>query len=101
MAYGTDLEALLPRLEAVVAAHPRVVADPPPVGMLSAFGADGLEIEIACSISQGEIGRAVVQSELNRAILAALCADGVEIPYPQREVRLLTGASNGYTAKPS
>lgn len=101
VAYGTDLETLLPRLEAVVAAHPRVVAEPPPVGMLAAFGADGLEIEVACSISQGEIGRAVVQSELNRAILAALRADGVEIPFPQREVRVLTGAPNGYTVRKS
>ena len=101
VAYGTDLETLLPRLEAVVAAHPRVVAEPPPVGMLAAFGADGLEIEVACSISQGEIGRAVVQSELNRAILAALRADGVEIPFPQREVMVLTGAPNGYTVRKS
>jgi small-conductance mechanosensitive channel len=97
--YGTDLEALLPRLEAVVAAHPRVVADPPPVGMLSAFGADGLELEVACSISQGEIGRSQVQSELNRAIFAALRADGIEIPFPQREVRMLPGLPAGYTVK--
>jgi len=99
VAYGTDLEALLPRLEAVVAAHPRVVTEPPPVGMLAAFGADGLEVEVACSISQGEIGRSQVQSELNRAILAALRADDIEIPYPQREVRVLGGAPTGYTGK--
>jgi small-conductance mechanosensitive channel len=99
VAYGTDLEALLPRLEAVVAAHPRVVTEPPPVGMLAAFGADGLEVEVACSISQGEIGRSQVQSELNRAILAALRADDIEIPFPQREVRVLGGAPTGYTGK--
>jgi small-conductance mechanosensitive channel len=99
VSYGTDLEVLLPRLEAVVAAHPRVVAEPPPVGMLASFGADGLEIEVACSISQGEIGRSQVQSELNRAILGALRADGIEIPFPQREVRVLSGAPAGYTGK--
>jgi small-conductance mechanosensitive channel len=67
--------------------------------MLAAFGADGLEVEVACSISQGEIGRSQVQSELNRAILAALRADDIEIPFPQREVRVLGGAPTGYTGK--
>lgn len=99
VAYGTDLDRLFPRLEALARAHPRVVADPPPQAMLTAFGADGLSLDLAYSISDGEIGRPVVQSEINLAILAALRADGVEIPYPQREIRFLNAPAAGYTAR--
>ncbi|MBU6272494.1 MAG: mechanosensitive ion channel [Betaproteobacteria bacterium] len=97
--YRTDLEQLFPRLEALARAHPRVVADPPPQAMLAGFGADGLNIDLAYSVSNGEIGRPVVQSEINLAILGALRADGVEIPYPQREIRFLNGPGAGYTAR--
>jgi small-conductance mechanosensitive channel len=99
VAYGTDLDRLFPRLEALARAHPRVVADPPPQAMLSGFGADGLALDLAYSITDGEIGRPVVQSEINRAILAALRADGIEIPYPQREIRFLNPPAAGYTAR--
>ena len=99
MEFGTDLDRLFPRFVALARAHPRVVADPPPQAMLSGFGADGLALDLAYSITDGEIGRPVVQSEINRAILAALRADGIEIPYPQREIRFLNPPAAGYTAR--
>jgi small-conductance mechanosensitive channel len=89
VAYGTDVEALFPRLVAAVAAAPRVLADPPPGVNLTAFGADGLELTIGFWIEDPENGQANVRSGVNLAILRTLEAAGVEIPFPQRVVRTL------------
>jgi small-conductance mechanosensitive channel len=87
VAYGTDLAALMPRLEAVVAAVPRVLDDPPPAVLLSAFAADGLELTIAFWIADPAKGQGGVRSGVNLEVLRALDEAGVEIPFPQRVIR--------------
>jgi small-conductance mechanosensitive channel len=84
VAYGTDLDMLMPRLAAAVAAVPRVIADPGPVVFLQAFAADGLELFVAFWIADPENGQGNVRSDVNLAILRTLADAGVEIPYPQR-----------------
>jgi small-conductance mechanosensitive channel len=87
VAYGTDLEALLPRLAAVIGAVPRVLGDPGPAVQLAGFGADGLNLNILFWIGDPENGQGNVRSDVNRAVLAALNEAGIEIPFPQRVVR--------------
>ncbi len=100
VAYGTDLDVLLPRLAAIAGAHPKVLADPPPAAFLQAFGSDGLELEIGFTLSLADptVGRQAVRSDVNRAILAALRSEGIEIPFPQREIRILNPAPAEYTS---
>ncbi len=88
VAYGTDLPALMPQLQATLAAVPRVLADPAPAVMLSQFTADGLELTLAFWIADAHNGQLNVKSDVNLAVLALLNAQGVEIPYPQRVVRV-------------
>jgi small-conductance mechanosensitive channel len=87
VAYGTDLEALMPELVQAVRAVPRVVPEPGPSVQLSSFAADGLELTIPFWIADPENGQGNVRSEVNFAILRTLGARGIEIPYPQRVVR--------------
>jgi small-conductance mechanosensitive channel len=87
VAYGTDLESLMPRLCAAVSAVPRVIAEPGPVVQLSAFAADGLELFIAFWIADPENGQGNVRSDVNLAVLRTLGAAGIEIPFPQRVLR--------------
>jgi small-conductance mechanosensitive channel len=87
VAYGSDLDALMPRLAAAVAAVPRVLAEPAPTVQLSSFAPDGLELTVAYWICDPENGQGNVASGVNLAILHTLDAAGVEIPYPQRVVR--------------
>lgn len=87
VAYGTDLDDLMPRLQRAVAAAPRVQAEPAPAVNLTAFAADGLELTIGFWITDPENGQLNVRSGVNLAILRALAQRGVEIPYPQRVVR--------------
>ncbi|MDP1900951.1 MAG: mechanosensitive ion channel [Rubrivivax sp.] len=87
VAYGTDLDALMPQLAAAVAAVPRVVADTAPAVQLSGFAADGLALTVAFWIADPENGQGNVLSDVNLAILRAIEAAAVEIPFPQRVVR--------------
>jgi small-conductance mechanosensitive channel len=86
VAYGTDLAALMPRLAAAVVQVPRVLEKPAPAVMLSNFAPDGLELTVTFSIADAEFGQLNVRSGVNLALLAALDAAGVEIPFPQRVV---------------
>ena len=87
VAYGTDVPQLMRDLSAVVAAVPRVLADPGPAVLLTAFAADGLELTLAFWIADPYNGQGNVRSDVNVAVLQALVAAGVEIPFPQRVMR--------------
>ncbi len=84
VAYGTDLDALMPQLAAAAAAAPRVLPDPGPAVRLTNFAADGLELTVFFWIGDPENGQANVRSDVNLAILRTLNRLGVEIPFPQR-----------------
>lgn len=89
VAYGTDLDALMPRIVQAVAAVPRVVADPAPGVLLTAFAADGLQLRVAFWIADPQNGQLGPASQVNLALLRLFNEMGVEIPYPQRVVRYL------------
>ncbi len=84
--YGTDLDALMPRLAQAVAAVPRVLAEPAPLVLLSAFATDGLELTISFWLADTENGQNNLRSDVNLAVLRALNESGVGIPFPQRVV---------------
>ena len=86
VAYGTDLAALTPKLQAAMAAVPRVLTTPGPAVQLSSFAADGLELTLVFWIGDLENGQGNVRSDVNLAVLQLLTAEGVEIPFPQRVV---------------
>lgn len=92
VAYGTDLDRLLPQIVAAVGQVPRVLTTPKPAALLNAFGADGLDLLVCFWIGDPENGTAGVRSAVNLAVLALLNREGVDIPYPQRVVRVLSGA---------
>ena len=84
VAYGTDVRALQPKLEAAVRAVPRVLADPAPAAQLAEFAADGINLNISFWVNDPENGQGNVRSEVNLAVLDLLNAEGIEIPFPQR-----------------
>lgn len=84
VAYGTDVETLMPQLARAAAGVPRVLADPGPGVQLSNFAADGLELTVLFWISDPENGQGNVRSAVNLALLSRLDKLGVQIPFPQR-----------------
>ncbi len=91
VAYGTDVQQLMPLLARVAAAVPRVLSSPGPGVQLSSFADSGLELTVLFWIADPENGQGNVISEMNLALLAALNAHGIEIPFPQRVVRCALG----------
>jgi len=84
VAYGTDVETLMPQLARAAAGVPRVLADPAPGVQLSNFAADGLELTVLFWISDPENGQGNVRSAVNLALLSMLDKLRVQIPFPQR-----------------
>lgn len=90
VAYGTDLAMLLPQLELAVAGVERVVADPEPKVQLREFAPDGLGLQMTFWIADPENGQGNVRSAVNLAILDVLQSRGVDIPFPQRVVTVVS-----------
>ena len=88
VAYGTDVRALQPVIQAAVAQVPRVLSDPPPSAQLLGFAADGMDLSISFWILDPENGQGNVRSDVNLALLAVFDEQGVQIACPQREAQV-------------
>jgi len=89
VAYGTDLEKAMAMLVEAARSQPRALADPPPKAFVMAFADSGINLELGFWVGDPEEGVQQLRSDINLAIWRTFQAGGIEIPYPQREVRLL------------
>ena len=92
VAYRSDLQRATQLMEEVARKHQRVLADPPPKAFLLRFADSGVDLELGVWIGDPENGVLSIRSELLLEIWRAFQEAGIEIPYPQREVRILPGA---------
>ena len=91
VSYQTDVDLALKIMEAAARAHPRVLTDPAPLAMLKAFADSGIDLELYAWIKDPEAGKGNLRSDLNRALWKSFAANGIAIPFPQREVRIIDG----------
>lgn len=89
VSYASDVDRALELLRQAARVSPRVLADPAPGAALADFGADGLNLALTFWIADPENGRLNVTSEVNREILRLFRENGIEIPFPQRDVRIV------------
>jgi potassium-dependent mechanosensitive channel len=93
VAYGSDPEKMLELLLAVARTHPGVLAEPAPQALFLGFGESALNFELRAWTSRFSQWVAI-KSELFVAVYRALRDAGIEIPFPQHEVRLLDGGDD-------
>jgi small-conductance mechanosensitive channel len=86
--YESDVAQVQSILCGAAKAQPRVMTDPEPVSYLTSFAPDGLEFMLNFWVADPDKGKDNVRSEINIAILDGLRAAGIEIPYPQRVLRV-------------
>ncbi|MGE0498744.1 MAG: mechanosensitive ion channel family protein [Ramlibacter sp.] len=86
--YDSDPDRVSALLESCALSCERVLEDPGPGARLAKLGADGLDYELLFWIADPQNGQLNVRSDVNTAILKALRAENIEIPYPQRVVHL-------------
>ncbi len=95
VAYKTDLEAMFPLIREVVASHPKVLSgdDLPieerPDAEIQDFGDSGINILVEFWMEGIDDGENRVGGDLLLMIWTALRANDIEIPFPQREVKVL------------
>jgi potassium efflux system protein len=87
VAYDSDPQQVTDLLIALANEHPQVLKNPPPRAFLVAFGDSALDFELRCVVANVDNGLAA-KSDLHHAILKRFREAGIEIPYPQREIRL-------------
>jgi small-conductance mechanosensitive channel len=70
------------------------LTDPPPVVNLLEFADNGISLELQVWIGDPELSQANLRSDINLTIWREFQRAGIEIPFPQREVRLVNAAAN-------
>ncbi len=95
VAYDTDLEKLFEIVREVVAGHPRVLSGDGlplaerPDAEIESFGDSGINILVEFWMEGIDDGDNRVGADLLLMIWTALKANGIHIPFPQREIKIL------------
>ncbi len=89
VSYESDLERAMTIMKEAAAKQPRVLADPETKVFLKSFGDNGIDLELGFWINDPEQGQLNLRSDINLEIWRRFQAAGIEIPYPQRDVRII------------
>jgi small-conductance mechanosensitive channel len=92
VSYQSDVELALRLMLDAASAHARVIQDPKPAAVLKEFADSGINLELFVWIDDPENGKGNLRSELNLEIWRAFQANRIDIPFPQREVRIISGS---------
>ena len=94
VAYGNDPERVIKLLVGVAESHPGVLLERPPAAFFMGFGDSALNFELRFW-SAWQDTWFQLQSDVTVAVAKALREAGIEIPFPQRDLRIRSiGASS-------
>jgi small-conductance mechanosensitive channel len=88
VAYGTDLEQAEALILAEARKLPRVLDSHEPQVWLSDFADSAILFEVQMWIDDPEDGLGNLKSDLLKAIWRTFKANGIEVPFPQRDLRI-------------
>jgi len=91
ISYADNPRRGLALLEQAARKHPRVLNDPAPAARIMSFGDNGIDLELRFWIIDPEDGVGNVRSDLYLQIWDLFEAEGITIPFPQRDLHLPGG----------
>ncbi len=89
VAYATDLDVARDLMVDAAKNNPRVLGDPAPGALIIGFADSGIDLELGVWVGDAEQGVFGLRSDLYAAVWHAFRQHGIEIPFPQREIRVL------------
>jgi small-conductance mechanosensitive channel len=91
VSHDSDVQLALRLLEVAARAEPRVLKAAPnePMAFLVKFAERGIDLELGVWINDPQNGQLNLRSALNQTILRSFRANGIHIPHPQRELRVV------------
>ncbi|MGO9518424.1 MAG: mechanosensitive ion channel family protein [Candidatus Korobacteraceae bacterium] len=87
VAYGSDAKLVKELLERPAIHHPDVLTSPAPEAFFMGFGDSALNFELRLWVMQ-ESNTVKVMSEVALEVMRLLAEAGIEVPFPQRDLRL-------------
>lgn len=90
ISYDNDPQQAMALMEEAARKCPRVLTDPAPVARLLEFADNGIQLELRIWLPDPEEGVGDARTEINLNIWHAFKQHNIGIPYPQREVRMLS-----------
>ncbi len=87
--YASDIDRVFELLLEAAGRQPRVLADPAPAAWIAALGDNGVEIELGVWIADPDQGQLGLRGAILKDALRAFRAEGIEIPFPQRDIRVV------------
>ncbi len=90
VSYDTNVEQALEVLRQCAREHSRVLVEPKPSALLKKFADSGIDLELGFWIDDPEAGRLNIQSDISREVLRVFRLQGIEIPFPQRDIRIIS-----------
>jgi len=91
VAYGSDVTLVLKTLEGCTRTNPRILKNPAPLIFFMGFGDSSLDFQLRVWIDDIDYMN-VVRSELNQEIDRQFREQGIEIPFPQRDLHFRSAA---------
>ncbi|MBQ7262593.1 MAG: mechanosensitive ion channel [Synergistaceae bacterium] len=92
-AYASDTRKVEELLLRAMKDHSKVLKDPAPFVLLKELGDSGLEFEAYFWVDLKQAVGPKVASDMRHHIVALFRSEGIEIPYPQRDVRIVSPSS--------
>ncbi|MEQ1742154.1 MAG: mechanosensitive ion channel domain-containing protein, partial [Candidatus Nitrotoga sp.] len=91
ISYQSDLDRAMEIMKQAAANQTRVLADPETKVYLKSFSDNGIDLEMGIWIDDPEEGQLNLCSDINMEIWRKFQVSGIEIPYPQRDIRIISG----------
>jgi len=85
VAYDSDVDKVIDVLKAIAHDNEHVIDEPAPRVRLRAFGESSINMELLCWINQ-PADRGMTMHHLMREIIKRFRQEGIQIPFPQRDV---------------
>jgi small-conductance mechanosensitive channel len=85
-----DLRRVRELLLEMASRHPQVLPDPQPIVLLANLGESSMDLDLYCYVpNRADV--AATQSDLRFDIVDTLRREGIEMPFPQRDLHLRSG----------